>query len=78
MQRNIKIAYLLWLLCGLFLGCHRLYLREEGFWLYPLFWFLSFFGLYLGPGFFVFLLAVGFWIYDAFKIPQWVKRGEEG
>ena len=73
-KRYLKVAYLLWLTTGWWIGGHRLYLKEEGWWLYPLLWFLTFFGLYLGPGAFTFLLLLLLWLYDSYKIPRWVRE----
>jgi len=77
MSKSVKVAYLLWLTLGWLVGAHRIYLNQEGWWIYPLLWFLSFFGLYLGPGAFTFLLLLGFWIYDGIKIREWVKEEEK-
>ncbi len=77
MKKSLKVAYLLWLFLGWSFGVHRIYLNQEGWWIYPLLWFLTFFGIYLGPGAFTFLLLLGFWIYDAFKIPEWTKGKED-
>jgi hypothetical protein len=74
MSANAKVAYLLWLTVGWLIGAHRYYLKQEGWWIYPLLWFLTFFGLYLGPGAFAFLLLLGFWIYDGIKIKEWVRE----
>ena len=68
MKRNKTVALLLWLTLGWLIGAHRIYLKEEGWWLYPLMWFLTFFGIYLGPGAFVFAILIAFWIYDGIKI----------
>jgi hypothetical protein len=75
-MRDLKIAYLLWLLTGWWIGGHRIYLKQEGWWLYPLLWFLTYAGLWLGPGAFAFLFLIALWIYDAIKIPQWIKEKE--
>jgi TM2 domain-containing membrane protein YozV len=77
MKKSLKVAYLLWFVLGWAFGVHRIYLNQEGWWIYPLLWFLTFFGIYLGPGALTFLLLLGFWIYDAFKIPEWVKGKED-
>lgn len=73
MDRKL-IAYLLWFFTGWWIGGHRIYLKEEGWWLYPLMWFLTFFGLYLGAGIFSFTFLVGLWLYDGLQIPKWVRK----
>ncbi len=72
------IAYLLWLTLGPFVGAHRIYLKKDLWWLYPLLWLLTYFGLWLGPGAITFLILVGFWLYDGWKINQWLSSEKNG
>jgi hypothetical protein len=73
-KRKIFLALILWLITGWWIGGHRLYLKEDLWWLYLLLFVVSIAGMGLGPGSFTLIALIIFWLYDGFRLTKALLR----
>jgi TM2 domain-containing membrane protein YozV len=72
-QFNVVLAYLLWWFLG-FLGAHRLYTKQDRWWIYIVLGAIGIITIFILIGYFIFLGLCILWIIDGFKLNGIVSK----
>lgn len=72
-QFNVVLAYLLWWFVG-FLGAHRLYTKQDRWWIYILLGSIGILTIFILIGYFIFIGLFILWVIDGIKLNGIVNK----
>ena len=72
-QFNVVLAYLLWWFLG-FLGAHRLYTKQDRWWIYIVLGAIGIITIFILIGYLIFVGLFVLWIIDGFKLNGIVSK----